>query len=102
MSDTAILIPADQRFIALRVWVAERLEQHRENLDGWSEGRACPLCKGLGRWPGARRCVGCDGRKVLDPGYLVPTEPDPAERDAVRRELRAAIAELEGVAARLE
>lgn len=51
----------------VRRHVAERHGQHRENLRLWTQG------------------------------VLTPTEPDPDERAAVIRELRAAIAELEGL-----
>jgi len=52
-------------FSDIRLHVAKRLAQHLENLELWESG------------------------------YLDPTEPDPEERDAVVRELKAAIAELE-------
>lgn len=48
----------------LRRHVRERQEQHRENLRLWKEGT------------------------------LTPTEPDPEERIAVVRELKASLAEL--------
>jgi len=35
---------------------------------------------------------------LWEKGFLTPTEPDASERDAVVRELRAAIAELKKVA----
>ena len=48
-------------------YVAERIEQHKANLQGW-----------------------------LPPyGYLMRTEPDPEIRAEIRAELRAAIYELE-------
>lgn len=63
-SDIDILDQDRQRLVAVRVRVAERLRQHRENLALWRSG------------------------------YLRPTEPDPDERAATMRELGACIAEL--------
>lgn len=53
--------------------IQERIAQHERDLEGWAE----------------------DGRGGLT--SLVPTEPDPQEREIVRRELRAAISVLEWV-----
>ena len=50
--------------------IQERLAQHRDNLPMWQEPT----------------------------GYLLPTEPDPEERERVRRELKACIFELEWIA----
>lgn len=50
---------------SIRRHLTERLNQHRDNLKLWESG------------------------------FLTPTEPDEGERDAVMRELRAAIAECE-------
>lgn len=52
---------------SLRRTISERLFQHRENLKLWQGG------------------------------YLNFTEPDELEREAVKRELKAAIAELENM-----
>lgn len=57
----------DELFCDLRLRIAERLVQHTDNLRLWESG------------------------------YLNPTEPDPQERECVIRELKAAIAELEGL-----
>lgn len=97
---TATLDPDRQQLVAVRARVVERLAEHRENLAGWSEGRYCGWCRGTGHVPydSDRVCAACLGNKVHDVGYLVPTEPDPDERQAVRRELKAAIAELEPLA----
>lgn len=81
---------------SLRRRVAERLTQHRENLAGWSEGRPCPFLADHGKMI-CCPCCSQTGIKAGTQGYLVPTEPDPAERAAVRRELQAAIMELEGI-----
>lgn len=56
---------------ALIAQVKERRKQHADNLAGWRE----------------------------PDGYLVPTEPDPEERLIVRRQLQAAIHELDHVEA---
>ncbi len=50
----------------IRQHIDERIKQHTDNLLGWCE----------------------------PDGFLLPTEPDPAERECVRRELRAALFEL--------
>jgi hypothetical protein len=50
----------------LREHALSRIRQHEDNLRGWSE----------------------------DGGFLLPTEPDPEERECVRRGLRAAVFEL--------
>ncbi len=54
----------DNLFLDIRLHVHERLVQHTDNLRLW------------------------------ETGVLTPTEPDEHERNAVIRELRAAIAEL--------
>ena len=58
----------DALFLDVRIRIAERLQQHYDNLRLWENG------------------------------FLTPTEPDPEERAAVVRELKAAIAELEPLA----
>ena len=58
----------DAVFLEVRLRIAERLDQHRENLRLW------------------------------EAGILTPTEPDEHERECVARELRACIAELEPLA----
>jgi hypothetical protein len=52
--------------MVIRRQIDERIKQHEEDLAGWSESS----------------------------GYLISTEPDPEERERVRRELKACIAEL--------
>lgn len=52
--------------LIIRRQLDERIKQHSDNLEMWQEPN----------------------------GHLVPTEPDPEERSAVRRELAACITEL--------
>jgi hypothetical protein len=81
--------------------IESRLKQHRDNLAGWSEGERCPCDIGKGHKDTlvARTfiCPMCrsTGIKLGTKGYLLPTEPDPEEREAVRERLRTAISELE-------
>lgn len=70
----------------LRASLEARKRQHAENLEGWREGVR-----------GQSAAVSW----ISPAGYLVPTEPDPEERERVRRELRAAIATLDQVLAEL-
>lgn len=49
----------------LELWIGQRRQQHMENLELWNNGT------------------------------LIPTEPDEMECEAVKRELKAAIYELE-------
>ena len=58
----------DRLFLEVRCRIAERLQQHYDNLKLWENG------------------------------YLNPTEPDEQERECVQRELKACIAELEPLA----
>jgi hypothetical protein len=77
--------------------IAERLKQHRENLAGWHEGKRCN-CVGAAGGQGARpTCSLCRGTGIQagTSGRLVPTEPDPEEREMIRRDLKVAICELE-------
>lgn len=101
--------------------IQRRIEQHKANLDGWREGVTCPCVMSQLHPEGAIRgaevgggsgepamlrrmiekrkaratCVLCSGTGRHSVGFLVPTEPDPDERDAIRRRLQDGIAELE-------
>ena len=58
----------------VRRWIEARLKQHADNLRMWQE----------------------------PDGFLLPTEPDPEERERTRRELRAAMFELKNMRAEFE
>jgi DnaJ-class molecular chaperone len=90
--------------------IDERLKQHRDNLAGWSEGQTCGTCYGIGRigidqdpYINQKQCPVCRGEGVKPgtKGYLLPTEPEPEERQKIRDGLKAAIDELEWVKAQI-
>ena len=68
--------PSGERWLLA---VKRRIAQHRGNYDGWAE-----------RVPG----VGPAAGPLKPAGFLVPTEPDPEERAAIRERLMIAIEEL--------
>jgi len=82
--------------------IQARIKQHKDNLAGWYEGEVC-MCvtyarQGLSDLIQARpSCASCHGAGRVNVGYLVPTDPDPEDREQTRRDLRVAISELEAV-----
>ncbi len=89
--------------MGLRRFIEERLKQHKDNLAGWSEGEQCSCFQVMNLGPNVRgvqftpnpNCLICHGTGRSNRGFLVPTEPDPEERAAVRERLTVAISELE-------
>lgn len=94
--------------------IQDRIKQHKDNLVGWAEGEPCWCADTFSEvlikartmlsppiW--ARQdnynpnCHSCFGTGMRDRGYLVPTEPDPEDRQAVRDRLTVGITELESI-----